>query len=416
MCPLEAVPSGSVTSPAGFRAGTAAAGLRQPAGLDIAILVSELPCSGAGVFTRNRVRAAPVLFDERLLRERPGRLRGVVMNAKYANACTGDQGLVDAARMAAIAEEVVGASPGTFLTLSTGVIGVPLPMGPVESGIREAGAKLHDDGGIDAARAIMTTDTRPKHTAVSIDTTHGRITVGGIAKGAGMIHPDMATLLGVITTDARLNAARLSAILTDATDRTFNAITVDGDTSTNDSVIILANGASEVDVDRDADLAAEFAGAVEQVARELALEIVRDGEGATKFVELSVTGASTESAARAIGRAVATSALVKTAFYGCDPNWGRILAAAGAAGYPLDPNRLGLEAQVRAPDGGPAGEWEILAREGAAVPVSEDRLDAIFAAPEIAIRLDLGVGGASSTVWTTDFSEDYIRINADYRT
>ena len=415
MCPQEAPARGSVTSPSGFQSGTAAAGLRQPPGLDVAVLTSELPCSGAGVFTQNQVRAAPVIYDERLLRERPGRLRGIVMNARYANACTGDRGLADAARMAAVAEEVVTAPGGTFLVLSTGVIGAPLPMESIEAGIRAAGSALRPDGGVDVARAIMTTDTRPKHTAVTLDTANGPVTVGGIAKGAGMIHPDMATLLGVITTDARVDAAHLSALLRDVCDGTFNAITVDGDTSTNDSVILLANGASDVDVNRDADLALAFGRAVHQVAQDLALAIVRDGEGATKFIELTVAGATSETVARAIGRAVARSALVKTAFFGSDPNWGRVLAAAGAAGYPLEPGRLGLYAQVRARAGGPDGEWVVLARHGAAVDTEEATLDAIFAAPDIAIRLDLGVGGASSTVWTTDLSADYVRINADYR-
>src|SRR5713101_4404567 len=341
---LTEIPNGSVTSPRGFTAAAAHAGLKADGAPDLALLVSATRCATAGVFTKNALRAAPVIYDADLLSERPGRMRAVAMNARVANACTGAAGLAAARAMAQAAEQAAGLPPRTALVLSTGVIGVPLPVDQIAAGLREAAARLSADGGLDAARAIMTTDTRPEHCAVRIDTPGGAILVGGIAKGAGMIHPDLATLLGVLTTDAAGEAAILAPILRRVADRTFNAISVDGDTSTNDTVLLLANGTAGIDPSRDGALARVFEDAVQQVARTLALAIVEDGEGATKVVEIRVTGAPTEVAAREVGRAIARSALVKTAVYGADPNWGRVLAAAGAAGVGLNPDKLSLAA------------------------------------------------------------------------
>src|SRR6266850_1942161 len=239
---IAPLPDGSVTSPAGFTAAAAHAGLKPDGALDVALIVSTASCATAGVFTRNAVRAAPVIYDADLLGERPGRVRAVAMNARVANACTGPEGLEAARTMARAAEEAAGLPPRTALVLSTGVIGVPLPVDKVAAGLREAAARLSAAGGTDAARAIMTTDTRPKHCAVRIDTPAGAITIGGIAKGAGMIHPDMATLLGVLTTDAASEPSVLGPFLKRVADRTFNAISVDGDTSTNDTVVLLATG------------------------------------------------------------------------------------------------------------------------------------------------------------------------------
>jgi glutamate N-acetyltransferase/amino-acid N-acetyltransferase len=253
----------------------------------------------------------------------------------------------------------------------------------------------------------MTTDTRPKHCAVRLDTPHGAITVGGIAKGSGMIHPDLATLLAVLTTDAVAEPATLAPLFHRVVDRTFNAISVDGDTSTNDTVLLLAGGASGVDPARDGALWVQFEEAVQLVARTLALAIVADGEGATKLLEIHVVGAASERAAREVGRAIARSALVKTAIYGADPNWGRVLAAAGAAGVPLAVDRLSLQAAAD-------GEWITLATAGATAHPDPHRARAVFEQKAIRLRLDLGVGRAEAVVWTCDLTPDYIRINADY--
>src|SRR6058998_2151651 len=267
--PLAPIPDGSVTTPRGFTAAAAHAGLKADGALDVALIVSATSCATAGVFTKNAVRAAPVIYDADLLSERPGRIRAIAMNARVANACTGPDGLAAARSMAQAAEQAAGLPPRTALVLSTGVIGVPLPGPQVADGLRDAAARLTPEGGVDAARAIMTTDTRPKHCAVRFETPNGIVTVGGIAKGAGMIHPDMATLLAVLTTDAAGEPATLHPLLKRVADRSFNAISVDGDTSTNDTVLLLANGASGVDPSRDGAVWKTFEDAVQEVARAL---------------------------------------------------------------------------------------------------------------------------------------------------
>ncbi|OLD93487.1 MAG: bifunctional ornithine acetyltransferase/N-acetylglutamate synthase [Gemmatimonadetes bacterium 13_1_20CM_4_69_16] len=404
---FEPVPDGSVTSPRGFTAAAAHAGLKTDGALDVALLVSATSCATAGVFTKNAVRAAPVIYDADLLSERPGRIRAIAMNARVANACTGPEGLAAARAMAQAAEQAAGLPPRTALVLSTGVIGVPLPVAPIAEGLRAAAAHLTAAGGTAAARAIMTTDTRPKHCAVRFETPGGIVTVGGIAKGAGMIHPDMATLLAVLTTDAVAEPATLQPLLRRVGDRSFNAISVDGDTSTNDTALLLANGASGVDPGRDGAVWKLFEEAVQHVARALALAIVEDGEGASKLVEIQVVGAASEAAAREVGRAIARSTLVKTAIYGADPNWGRILAAAGAAGVALAVERLTLQAAVN-------GEWLTLAQGGATAHPDPERAHAIFRQKTIRLRIDLGLGRAEAVVWTCDLTPDYVRINADY--
>jgi glutamate N-acetyltransferase / amino-acid N-acetyltransferase len=404
---ISTIKAGSATSPGGFSAGAAHAGLKSGGALDVALLVSATSCATAGVFTRNALRAAPVIYDADLLSERPGRIRAVAMNARVANACTGASGLEAARAMARCAEEAAGLPPRTALVLSTGVIGVPLPVDKVCRGLREAASKVSLAGGVDAARAIMTTDTRPKHCAVRLETPGGPIIVGGMAKGAGMIHPDMATLLGVLTTDAVSEPGALRPFWKHVVDRTFNAISVDGDTSTNDTVLLLANGQAGIDPSRDGATWKLFEEAVTDVARTLALAVVEDGEGATKQFEIHITGAQTETHAREVGRAIARSTLVKTAIYGGDPNWGRVLAAAGVAGVALVAERITLEAQG-------SNGWLTLASGGATALADPARARAIFEQKTIRLRLDLGLGRSEAVVWTCDLSPDYIRINSDY--
>ena len=402
------IPDGSVTTPRGFTAAAAHAGLKSDGAPDVALLVSATSCATAGVFTRNVLRAAPVAYDVDLLAERPGRIRAVAMNARVANACTGAPGLAAARAMAQAAEQAAGLPARTALVLSTGVIGVPLPLEQIEGGLRAAAGSLAADGGLHAARAIMTTDTRPKHCAVRFETPAGMITVGGIAKGAGMIHPDMATLLAVLTTDAAGEPATLQPLLRRVADRSFNAISVDGDTSTNDSVLLLANGVSGVDPSRDGAVWKTFEDAVQEVARALALAIVTDGEGASKVLEIQVAGAVSEAAAREVGRAIARSTLVRTAIYGGDPNWGRVLAAAGNAGVTLAVERLSLQAAA-ADD-----RWLTLASGGATANPDPGTARDIFRQKTIRLRIDLGLGRAEAVVWTCDLTPDYVRINADY--
>ena len=399
---------GSITSPRGFTAAAVHAGLKSDGALDVALLVSESSCATAGVFTRNTLRAAPVIYDAQFLSERPGRVRAVAMNARIANACTGTAGLEAAKAMARCAEEAANLPPRTALVLSTGVIGVPLPLDKIERGLRQTATKLSTAGGVDAARAIMTTDTQAKHHAVRLETPSGPIVIGGIAKGAGMIHPDMATLLGVLTTDAVSEPGVLQPLWKRVVDHTFNAISVDGDTSTNDTALLLANGGSGIDPSRDGTTFKLFEAAVMAVARDLALAIVQDGEGATKTLRIDIVGAQTETHAREVGRAIARSSLVKTAIYGGDPNWGRVLAAAGAAHVPLVAERITLEA---ASDG---DGWLRLATGGATALVDSEEARRIFAKKTIRLRLDLGLGRAEATVWTCDLSPDYVRINSDY--
>jgi glutamate N-acetyltransferase / amino-acid N-acetyltransferase len=404
----DEIPDGSVTSPRGFTAAAAHAGLKSDGAPDVALLVSATSCATAGVFTKNVLRAAPVVYDADLLAERPGRIRAVAMNARVANACTGEPGLAAARAMAQAAEQAAGLPPRTALVLSTGVIGVPLPLEQITEGLRSAAGRLAPDGGLDAARAIMTTDTRPKHCAVRFETPAGTITVGGIAKGAGMIHPDMATLLAVLTTDAAGEPATLQPLLRRVADRSFNAISVDGDTSTNDSVLLLASGASGVDPSRDGAVWKMFEDAVQQVARVLALAIVADGEGASKVLEIQIVGAVSEATAREVGRAIARSTLVKTAIYGGDPNWGRVLAAAGTAGVALAVERLSLQAASN------DDQWLTLASGGATANPDAGAARDIFRQKTIRLRVDLGLGRAEAVVWTCDLTPDYVRINADY--
>ncbi len=397
----------------GFRAAGVHAGLKKDGALDMALIVSDRPCVAAGIFTRNHAVAAPVLVSRAHLAVAGAQARAVVINTKCANALTGPAGVENARTMARMTAAALNVQPQQVLVMSTGVIGTHLPMPKIERGIALAQQSLGNDWER-AARGMMTTDTRPKTAAITVRTPDGEYTVAGIAKGAGMIAPNMATMLAVLVTDAQLTLEQAQGQLSACADRSFNRIVVDGDTSTNDTVFLLANGASGVALRGDAD-EARFADALVQVMRHLAQAIVRDGEGATKFITLHVMGAQDGAQAHAIAHTIAASPLVKTAFFGHDPNWGRIIAAAGRAGVPFNPDsaQLWAAAGEQLPE---EGRGLLLFKHGAAARYEEADAAAIFAQPSVYLTLDLGAGHAECVVWTCDLSRAYVDINADYRT
>jgi glutamate N-acetyltransferase/amino-acid N-acetyltransferase len=391
-----------VTFARGFVAGAVAAGVKHAGTtrLDVAVIASTAEhCHAAGVFTTNQVIAAPCVVTKKHVGR--GHLRGIVVNSGNANACTGPQGERDAIAMATAAGELLHVEPHDVAVASTGVIGVPMPMDRVGPAIGRVA--LSEAGWDDASRAIMTTDTRPKVAQREVLLSGGAVRIGGIAKGAGMIHPNMATLLTFVTTDALIDSAALRPMLRSAADDSFNAISVDGDTSTNDTLLVLANGASGVRVGTLDGPA--FLDALTAVCLELARAIVADGEGATKVFEVRVTGAASESDARTAARTITTSNLVKTAIHGADPNWGRILAAAGRSGAKVDSARASIRI------GGIA-----VYEKGSPRAFDGGAVRAVFEKPDITIDLDLGLGDATSRAWGSDLSAEYVRINADYTT
>lgn len=406
---MEPIVDGGVTSPRGFLAATAACGLKKEKRPDLALLYSEKDCAAAGVFTKNRVVAAPVILDRETLSANSSRIRGIVANAGNANACTGAPGIWAARGMQQNAAFALQCKPEQILVLSTGVIGVQLPMTRINAGIDAAAKRLSPARGKDAAEAIMTTDTIVKQVAVQLSVDGQVVTIGGMAKGSGMIHPDMATMLSVITTDAMIAPHLLQEQLVKAVDQTFNRISVDGDTSTNDTVLLLANGASEVIVTEQASLE-HFAGGLAHVCRELAQMIVRDGEGASKFVAIHITGAESEADAHKVASTIATSPLVKTALAGSDANWGRILAAAGRAGVPFEQSDVDLWI------GNPGDAALQIVSHGTPTDYEEGTATRIFAETDVEISLHLGRGDSEATVWTCDLTHEYVTINAEYRT
>jgi glutamate N-acetyltransferase / amino-acid N-acetyltransferase len=387
----------SVTAAKGFVASGVHCGIRKKDRLDLSLVRSLTPATGAGMFTINRVLAAPVVVSrEHLELAQP---QAVVTNSGVANAATGERGQLDARATAAETARLLGLDTEEVLVLSTGVIGTPLPLANVTAGVRAAAAALSVDGGSDSAQAIMTTDTQSKE---SVARGTG-FTVGGMAKGSGMIHPQLATMLAVVTTDYPLEAGEAIDFLRPAVGASFNAISVDGECSTNDTVILLANGASGIERTPASD--AEFALCIRKVCGELAKLIVTDGEGATVLAEIAVRGAASEPEARAIAERVATSPLVKTALYGHDANWGRIAAAAGSAKFnggfaQLDPDRMSITIDGVAVlvEGRPSGDEPALTNG------------------HCAIDIDLAIGTGVASYLTSDLSYDYVRINADYRT
>jgi len=394
--------SGGATAPAGFRSGGVACGVRKEGELDLGLLFSEYPCEAAAVFTRNAFKGAPLGVTREAV-ERGG-LRAVVVNSGNANAATGAQGVEDAYAMQAAAGEALGVEARRVAVASTGVIGEHLPMDNVRAGIGEAAGKLSGDGAR-FAEAILTTDTRTKEAAVEVEVGGKTVTVGGTAKGSGMIHPNMGTMLAFLATDAAVEPGCLRETLGRATERSFNRVTVDGDTSPSDMALLLANGAAGNEP-----LTAEspdypvFAEAVESVARALAKEIARDGEGATRLVEVAVEGAESEEVAAALAKSVVGSSLVKAAVFGEDANWGRVLTAMGYAGVPFNPD--GLELWF-----GPVKVFE-----GAPVPHEVAEANAALASGEVRITARLGAGEGSATAWGCDLTDEYVRINGSYRT
>jgi len=401
--PLEPI-RGGVLAARGYRAGAAASGLKSAAkALDLAVLVSDRPATAAGAFTRNRVAGAPVQVDRERLPSR--RVRGVVVNSGNANACTGAAGLRDARAMCAQAAACFGTGAEEFLVASTGIIGERLPMAKIRRGIdlaaRNAATGLARARAF--ARAIMTTDTRLKQFAANVAAKGGEFRIGGGAKGSGMIAPNMATMLCFITTDADVLVRDLARVTRRATDRSFNCISVDGHTSTSDTLIVLANGASGVKL-RGAELGV-FEHALTSVCIDLARQVVRDGEGATKLVTINVAGAPTDAQAKTVALAIANSPLVKTAVHGGDPNWGRIVSAAGYAGVSFEPGDARLA----------IGGVNAFA-SGRPVAANRPALASRMAAKEIDFDLVLGRGPGKATVWTCDLSKRYITINAEYHT
>lgn len=396
-----------ILGPAGFRAAAVACGIKTQAdALDLGLLVADRPATAAAVFTRNRVCAAPVVLGRETLAR--GRLRAVVVNSGNANACTGDQGMVDARTMARLAAEAVGAKPEEVLVSSTGIIGRPLPMAKIETGIGKAAARLErsPEAAEAFARAIMTTDLVPKTCSRSARIGGTTVTVAGACKGSGMISPDMATMLAYLTTDATIGPKTLQAALRSAVDASFNAITVDGHTSTNDTVALLASGAAggaEI-AEGSVDYAALLS-LLTDVCTDLALKIVADGEGATRVVEVRIEGAASRDDAMRAARAVANSPLVKCAVHGGDPNWGRVVSAVGYSGAQIDAAAM--------------QHWigdELVFARGTPTRFDLAACQRHMKGKRVVLRVDLGAGRAAATCYTCDLSKDYVTINADYHT
>jgi glutamate N-acetyltransferase / amino-acid N-acetyltransferase len=394
---------GGVTAPAGFVAGGIYCGIRK-AKKDLAIIRSETPATVAGVFTLNKTQAAPILVDKLQLK-RSQTCTAVVVNSGNANACTGERGLNDAWSMVNTASDVFGIPKEQVMISSTGVIGQYLPIEKITSGIASLAGNLTREGGSDAAEAIMTTDTVRKESAVRFSLGRSMVTIGGMAKGSGMIAPNMATMLAFITTDVAIGQRLLQKALLKANNRSFNRITVDGDTSTNDMVLVLANGqAGNEPFGENSEEFHLFGAALEYVLVKLAKMIARDGEGATKLIEIFVKGARTEDEAAQAGRAVANSNLVKTAIHGCDANWGRIMAAVGYSGIDFNPD----ETEIL------FNELPVLNKQYKIV-LDEAKAKKILSKDGVLITIDLNQGNQSARYWTCDLTKEYIHINASYR-
>jgi len=394
---------GSVTSVKGIKAAGIFCGIKKKR-KDLALIYSKKPCNSAGTFTLNKVKAAPLLISQDVIKSK-STVNAVLINSGKANACTGEQGYNNAKIMQQKCAEELSLNPKNVLISSTGVIGEQLPMDKLLNGIEDIVPVISQDGGFDAAEAIMTTDTRPKSFAVKVEQDDKAYSIGGICKGSGMIMPNMATMLAFITTDAKIGNSLLQKMLSTAVDMSFNKISVDGETSTNDMVILLANGESEVEINEDSQEAAEFQKALNDLCIKMAKSIVSDGEGATKLVAINVTGAHSKKDAELVGKSLANSSLLKTAIYGHDANWGRVMSSAGMSGADFDPSKVTIKFDdhlVLLPD------YKIV--------VDDSIASKILAQKELNVNINLNGGQYSTTYWTCDLTEDYIKINALYRT
>jgi glutamate N-acetyltransferase/amino-acid N-acetyltransferase len=399
---FETIVDGSVTSARGFRAAALAAGIKASGKPDLGIWTSDVDCVAAATFTPNKFPAAPVVLSRERVRD--GRGRAVVFNAGNANACNGEQGLADATEMTQLAGARLGIAPELVMVASTGIIGVPVPMDRVRAGLPRV--EVRANGGHEAARAIMTTDTRPKEFAVRVEIGGHEVRIGAMTKGVGMIHPNMATMLAFIGTDASLEPSFARTALKRVVDRTFNMISVDGDTSTNDSCFLLANGLSGAPTLGESSSEAErFVAALEAVCTDLARKMAADGEGASKLLQVDVTGAASEADARAAARAVVGSSLVKAALHGEDPNWGRVFCAVGNSTAQVDSARAALW----------IGSVQV-ARDGVGTGASKADASAQMHGAEVSMRVDLGLGGGTARAWGCDLTEAYVVENSAYST
>jgi glutamate N-acetyltransferase/amino-acid N-acetyltransferase len=398
---VTVISSGNITSVPGFSAGAVHAGIKSKDELDLAILYSKVTCKAVGVFTTNQIKSAPVVLSQRHISK--ARAQAIVVNSGCANACTGQQGLTDALGMADLAAAKLGISPEQVLVASTGVIGVPLPMDKIRAAIPKI--RPTEKGGHDLCQAIMTTDTRSKEIAVRVDSKEGKFTVGGVAKGAGMIHPSMATMLCFITTDAVVSVDFMRAALHTAVDSSFNMISIDGDTSPSDCVFLLANGLASNEL-VDFDNGEAFQQALNATCTHLAKSVARDGEGATKLIEVTVERAEDEVWARQAARTIASSPLVKAAIHGNDPNWGRIVAALGRSGAKVREERLDVYLND-----------VCVMKQGCPTPFSKaEMISSMSNCDNVLIKLRLNLGDGRATAWGCDLSEECVRINSAYST
>ena len=393
-----------VTFPKGFKAAGVKAGIKKSGNLDLALIYTEKEAAVAGVFTKNAVAAAPVIVSREVVKG--GKAHAIVANAGCANACTGETGLANARKMAALAAAEVGCAPDEVLVGSTGIIGVNLPMDKLEAGIKAAAAELSEDGSKNAGNAIITTDTYSKACSCEVEIGGQAVCFGAIAKGSGMIQPNMATMLCYITTDANISSQLMQKALSEIVEVSFNMISVDGDMSTNDTVLVLANGASGAAEITDGSPEYEkFYATLKEICQELSKRIAADGEGATKFLTINVSGTKTFEDAKTVAMSIAKSPLVKTAFFGEDPNWGRVICAVGYAGIPMVPEKTVIK----------FGGVPVYAN-GLGAEFNEDDIHKVMAEHDIVIDVEMGMGDAKATVWSCDFSYEYVKINGEYHT
>ena len=393
-----------VTFPKGFKAAGVKAGIKKSGNLDLALIYTEKEAAVAGVFTKNAVAAAPVIVSREVVKG--GKAHAIVANAGCANACTGETGLANARKMAALAAAEVGCASDEVLVGSTGIIGVNLPMDKLEAGIKAAAAELSEDGSKNAGNAIITTDTYSKACSCEVEIGGQAVRFGAIAKGSGMIQPNMATMLCYITTDANISSQLMQKALSEIVEVSFNMISVDGDMSTNDTVLVLANGASgAAEITDGSPEYDKFYATLKEICQELSKRIAADGEGATKFLTINVSGTKTFEDAKTVAMSIAKSPRVKTAFFGEDPNWGRVICAVGYAGIPMVPEKTVIK----------FGGVPVYAN-GLGAEFNEDDIHKVMAEHDIVIDVEMGMGDAKATVWSCDFSYEYVKINGEYHT